>query len=76
MEQVPVCVAETTELRIIPFKEVDAQFAYDYGEGDRTLAWWKKNTWDYYVQECAAISRQATDDMPILCERLRVVYQK
>jgi|SRR5690242_9794069 len=39
-----------------------------------TLGWWKEHIWDYYVQECAAIGRQATEDMPILCERLRVVY--
>lgn len=73
-DKAPVCVIETTELRIIPFKDIDAQFAYDYGEGDRTLAWWKENVWDYYVQECVTIGRQATQDMPILCERLRVVY--
>jgi uncharacterized protein YhfF len=75
-DKVPVCIVETIELRILPFKDVDAQFAYDYGEGDRTFAWWKKHIWDYYVQECAAIGRQATEDMPILCERLRVVYPK
>ena len=73
-DKVPVCIIETIELRIIPFKDVDAQFAYDYGEGDRTLAWWKEHIWDYNARECAAIGRQATEDMPILCERLRVVY--
>jgi uncharacterized protein YhfF len=73
-EKVPVCVMETIELRIVPFKDVDAQFAYDYGEGERTLEWWMENMWDYYVQECAQLGRQATEDMPILCERFRVVY--
>lgn len=34
----------------------------------------KENIWDYYVQECNAMSRQAAEDMPILCERFRVVY--
>src|SRR5579859_2195801 len=72
-DKAPVCIVETIELSIVPFKDVDAQFAYDYGEGDRTLAWWKEHIWDYYAQECAAIGRQATEDMPILCERLRVV---
>src|SRR5260370_34199380 len=37
-EKVPVCVTETIELRIIPFNEVYAQFAYNYGEGDRPLS--------------------------------------
>jgi uncharacterized protein YhfF len=34
----PVCVIETVELRIRPFKDVDERFAFDYGEGERTLA--------------------------------------
>ena len=57
-DKVPVCIVETTELRIIPFKDVDAQFAYDYGEGDRTLAWWKERIGEYYAQECEAIGRE------------------
>jgi uncharacterized protein YhfF len=73
-ENVPVCIIETIELRIIPFKDVDAGFAYDYGEGDRTLPWWNEHIWEYYVQECAAIGREATEDMPLLCERFGVVY--
>lgn len=73
-DKVPVCIVETIELRTMPFKDADAQFAYDYGEGDRTLAWWKDHNWDYYMQECNAIGREATEDMPIVCERVRVVY--
>jgi uncharacterized protein YhfF len=56
--------------------DIDAQFAFYYGEGDRTLAWWKESMCDYFVQECAQLGRQAAEDMPILCERFRVVYQK
>jgi uncharacterized protein YhfF len=34
----PVCIIETTEVKIVPFDEmVDEQFAYEGGEGDRTL---------------------------------------
>ena len=73
-DDVPVCIVETTELRIVPFKDVDAQFAYDYGEGDRTLAWWKEHIVEYYAEECKAIGRETTEDMPLVCERLRVVY--
>lgn len=75
-EQRPVCIIQTTEVNIVPFKDIDAQFAYDYGEGDRTLAWWKQDVWDYYVQECARIGRQATQEMPLVCERFQVVYKR
>ena len=32
----PVCVVETTEVHIRGFAEVDAAFAYNYGEWDRS----------------------------------------
>ena len=72
----PVCIIQTTEVNIIPFKDIDAQFAYAYGEGDRTLAWWKQNVWDFYVQECAHLGRLATEEMPLVCERFRVVHKQ
>ena len=70
----PVCIVETTELRILPFKDVDARFAYDYGEGDRTLEWWREHLWEYYAEECAALGREPAAEMPLVCERFRVVY--
>jgi uncharacterized protein YhfF len=36
----PLCVIETVEVQIKAFNEVDEKFAYDEGEGDRTLAYW------------------------------------
>jgi uncharacterized protein YhfF len=39
----PICVIRTTELSILSFDQVDERFARDYGEGDRTLAWWRQN---------------------------------
>ena len=37
----PLCIIETTEITIKPMNQVDEQFAYDEGEGDRTIAYWK-----------------------------------
>jgi len=71
----PVCIVETTEMRIVPFKDVDAQFAYEYGEGDRTLEWWREHLWEYYAEECAALGREPTEEMPLVCERFRVVFR-
>jgi uncharacterized protein YhfF len=73
-EEKPVCLIQTTEVRVLPFERIDAQFAYDYGEGERTLEWWKREMWRYYVDECKEIGRVATADMPLVCERFRVVH--
>ena len=72
-DEKPVCLIQTTEVRVLPLEKIDAQFAFDYGEGDRTLEWWKREMWRYYVHECERIGRKATRDMPLVCERFHVV---
>src|SRR5688572_28715807 len=47
----PVCVVRTTEIRHLPFNEVDAQFASDEGEGDQSLEYWRRVHWDYFSRE-------------------------
>ena len=70
----PVCVIRTTELTERKFSEVDEAFAYDYGEGDRTLAWWQKHVFAWYANQCHEIGVEPTHDMPLICERFEVVY--
>ncbi len=70
----PICIIKTTEVRTIPFKEVDEGFVYDYGEGDRSIKWWHKNMWEYYSEECRSLGRAPTSEMPVVCERFRVVF--
>ena len=70
----PVCVVRTTELRVVPFSEVDTGFVRDYGEGDRTLEWWRTEVWDHYREECSLLGRTPSQDMPLICERFVVVY--
>ena len=70
----PVCVVETTWLEVLPFSQIDADFARDYGEWDGTLATWRKECWAYYSAQCKALNRIPSRDMPLLCERFRVVF--
>ncbi len=70
----PVCVVETTWLAIKSFLEVDIQFAYEYGEWDRTLESWREQCWAYYSEQCRSLGRPATQEMPLVCERFKVVY--
>jgi len=70
----PVCVVETTAVAIRAFAEIDAAFAFDYGEWDRTLETWKDRCWAINARRCDALGRTAAPDMPLVCERFRVVY--
>jgi len=65
---IPVAVIETVELTQRRFDEVDAAFAFDEGEDDRTLASWRRAHQNYF-------GRQGTfaPDMPLFCERFRLV---
>jgi uncharacterized protein YhfF len=53
---------------------VDALFAYEEGEGDRSLAWWRDAHWRYFSRVCERIQRRPEEDMPLVCERFRVVF--
>jgi len=69
-----LCIVETVEVSVRPFDEVDAAFAYDEGEGDRSLAAWRREHWRYFTRTLAAHGLQPSETMPLICERFRVVY--
>ncbi len=70
----PLCIIETLAVDIVPFKEVTAEFAATEGEGDGSLAFWQAVHRDYFGRESARIGRQFTEEMPVACERFRVVF--
>jgi len=70
----PLCIIELTEVEIKPFNAVDEQFAFEYGEGDRTLAFWLSDNWDFYSRWCVEIAREPSETMPIVFQRFRVLY--
>ncbi len=71
----PLCIIETTEVTIRPYNEVDAQFAFEEGEGDRSLQYWREGHWRFFSQSLAQIGRNPAPDMPLVCERFRLLYK-
>ena len=70
----PLCIIETTEVNIRNYNEVDAVFAAEEGEGDRTLDYWRKAHWNFFSRTLPKIGREAVLDMPLVCERFRLVF--
>jgi uncharacterized protein YhfF len=64
----PRCVIESTEVIYCRYSEVDAAFAHDEGEGDRSLAYWREAHRRYF----ARLGR-FSEDMMLMCERFRLV---
>ena len=70
----PVAVIRATEVQVRPFAEVDEAFAYDEGEGDRTLAWWREAHWQFFSRQCEARGEVMDDRQPVVLERFELVY--
>jgi len=44
------------------------------GEGDKSLAHWKKVHWDYYTRELEPFGRVPRESMIIVCEEFEKVF--
>jgi uncharacterized protein YhfF len=71
----PVCLIETVDVQIRPYNAVEAAFAYEEGEGDRSLAYWREVHWRFFEGTCQEIGLAPTQEMPLVCERFRLVYR-
>jgi uncharacterized protein YhfF len=71
----PWCIIEVTEVTIRPFNEVDDRFAYEEGEGDRSLAYWRAAHRRFFSRTLPRIGRSFEETMPLVCERFRVIYR-
>jgi len=72
----PVCIIETTQVQIISFDEVSEDYAWEGGEGDRSLATWREIYWEYITREYQRIGLEPSAKAPLVMERFRVVYSE
>lgn len=70
----PLILVEITELEIVPFGQVSARQAYDEGEGDRSLDYWREVHWRFFSDEARALGIEVTEDMLVVCEHFKILY--
>ncbi len=70
----PLAIIETTAVEIVPFEQVSAEFAALEFEGAPSLNVWHQLNWQIFAQECAILEREPSKDMPVICERFKLVY--
>lgn len=72
----PLCVVENINVEVMPFNEVTAVHARKEGEGDLSLAYWKKAHLDffprYYKEE---LGIEFNEDHRIIYEEFKVIYK-
>jgi uncharacterized protein YhfF len=67
----PRALVVTTDVRVVPFDEVDADHARDEGEGDRSLDHWRAVHERFFAQHADG---GFLPEMPVVLERFRVLY--
>jgi uncharacterized protein YhfF len=70
----PACVIRTTRVDIMPVREVDAEFAWMEGEGDRSYAYWITEHRKFWSREAEREGFEYSDDLDVVCERFELVW--
>ena len=71
----PLCIVETVEVILRKYNEVDADFAREEGEGDLSLDYWREAHRNYFSRVLRKIGREFSEDVPLVCERFRMIYK-
>jgi uncharacterized protein YhfF len=71
----PLGVVETTEITVRRYCDIDAEWAAAEGEGDLSLDHWRNEHWRYFARGAVEDEYEMSDDMPLVCERFRIIYR-
>lgn len=66
----PACVTRTTDVEVRRFSEVDAEFAYAEGEGDRTLEHRRREHRRFFAMQGVTVD----DDTELVLERFELLW--
>ncbi len=70
----PRCIIRTTHVEIRPVRSAGAKFAYDEGEGDRSLAYWKREHDAYFTRAGQSAGFTYNDSMDAVFEHFELVW--
>ena len=69
-----VCIIKTTDVKVMPYCEVDARQAWKEGEGERTLPYWRRVHEAFFSSEMKSAGLSFDDKMKVVCEEFIRVY--
>ena len=69
----PALITRITEVRVLPYNAVTAEYAATEGEGDGSLEYWRRAHWSFFSRECERIARVPSEDMPVVCSVFEVL---
>lgn len=71
-----VCVIKNTRISIVPFKEVTEEHARSEGEGDGSLAHWRRVHNKFFSDALRTEGMEFSEDLKVVCEAFEVVFSK
>ncbi|MFD2638609.1 ASCH domain-containing protein [Piscibacillus salipiscarius] len=71
----PIVITRTMKVELIPFNEVSEEFAYKEGEGDKSYDYWRREHIKFFNRELAESGRTFDENMYVVCEEFKVVYE-
>ena len=71
----PHCVIETTQVDILPFRDMTFALCRLEGEDD-SLDSWRRSHIHFFTAEGQEAGYAFTEDMPVIFEQFRVIYAK
>ncbi|MDK6635662.1 ASCH domain-containing protein [Streptococcus mitis] len=69
-----VCIVEITRVSVQPFNQVSAQHAFNEGEGDKSLAYWRQVHEDCFAEWLREAGLTFTPESKVVLEEFRKVY--
>jgi uncharacterized protein YhfF len=66
----PLCVIRTTAVEVRAFGDVDEEFAWTEGEGDRSLAYWR----EAHVRFFEAYGAPVDESTPVVLQRFELLW--
>ena len=70
----PKAIIKTKKVEIVTFKNITAEYAFIEGEGNKSLEYWKKIHWKYYIKEMEKYGEKPNEDMKIVCEYFETIW--
>ena len=70
-----LCITRTTRVYVVPFRDVSAEQAWREGEGDRSLAYWRRVHEAFFKEEMAKEGLPFNEDIGVVCEEFEVIFK-
>ena len=70
----PLCVIENRALWICHFNEVDERHAFEEGEGDQSMDYWKREHIRFFSKYDEEMGVPFSEEDLVVCERFQKVY--